>query len=207
MSQSDMFAPVPSPAPSAPRQRIQSAARLHEIFFALRPSAEDALRLAAQAAREDARLRVGGEPLEPERLHVSLYLMASYERGDPFPQADVERWSQAASSVPVLPFEVAFDGLATFGGRTNPLVFKARAGAGVASVRAFRRELGIALANAGEAVRDRAFEPHMSVSYRGMRIVEQATAPIRWTPGELVLIDSHVGAHIHEVLACWPLRA
>ncbi len=77
---------------------------------------------------------------------------------------------------------------------------------GVAEVRAFRRELGIALANAGEAMRERAFEPHMSVSYRGMRIAEQATAPIRWTPGELVLIDSHVGEHIHEVLACWPLR-
>ena len=202
-----MFAPVPSPAPSVPRQRIQSAARLHEIFFALRPSAEDALRLAAQAAREDARLRVGGELLKPGRLHVSLYSMASYVRGEPFPQADVERWLQAASTVPPASFEVTFDSLATFGHDTNPLVFKASTGVGVAEVRAFRRELGIALANAGEAVRDRAFEPHMSVSYRGMRIAEQATAPIRWTPGELVLIDSHVGAHIHEVLACWPLRA
>jgi len=202
-----MFAPPPSPSGLTPGQRIQSAARVHEVFFALRPGAADAQALASQAAREDARLGVGGKPLEPARLHVSLYLMASYERGDPFPQADVERWLQAASTVRTTPFEVVFDGLATFGGKTNPLVFKARDGAGVAGVRAFQRELGIALANAGEAVRDRPFEPHMSVSYRGMRIAEQPTAPIRWTPGELVLIDSHVGEHIHEVLARWPLQA
>ena len=207
MSQFDMFAPVPSPAPRMPEQRIQSSALLHEIFFALRPSAEDALRLSGQAAREDARLGVGGKALAPGRLHVSLHGMASYVRGEPFPQADVERWLQAASTLAATSFEVTFDRLATFGGDTNPLVFKAGAGAGVAEVRAFRRELGIALANSGEAVRDRTAEPHMSVSYGGMRVAEVATAPIRWAPAELVLIDSHFGKGIHEVLASWPLRA
>ncbi len=204
-----MFAPPPAPPGLAPGTRVKSPARLHDIFFALRPDLSDARRLAAQAVTEDRRLRVGGEPLEPERLHVSLFLMATYERADPFPQADVERWMLAASTVATTPFEVTFEALATFGGRTNPLVLKARAGAGsgVAGVRDFRRELGIALANAGETLNDKPFEPHMTVSYRGMRIAEESTSPIRWTPGELVLIDSHLGEHIHEVLGSWPLRS
>ena len=202
-----MFAPTPAPPGPPARQRLQSGALVHDVFFALRPGAADAQRLAGHAAREDARLGVGGEPMEPERLHVSLYLMVRYERGDPFPQADVERWALAASTVPKAAFEVLFDGVATFGGKTNPLVLKSRAGQGVAGVRAFQRELGIALANAGETLRDRPFEPHMSVSYRGIRIAEEATPPVSWTPGELVLIDSHVGKHVHEVLAAWPLQA
>lgn len=206
MSQFDMFAPPPSPSGSIPGQRIRSVARTHDIFFALRPGGADAQRLATHAAREDARLGVGGKPLEPGRLHLSLYLMASYERGEPFPQADVERWMLAASTVRKTAFEVLFDRVATFGGKTNPLVLKSGDSVGVAGVRALQRELGMALANAGETMRDRPFEPHMSVSYRGMRIAEEATPPIRWTPGELVLIDSHVGEHIHEVLAAWPLR-
>ena len=207
MSQFDMFAPPPAPPGPPARQRLRSEALRHDVFFALRPDAADARRLAAHAAQEDARLGVGGKPMEPERLHVSLYLMVRYERGDPFPQADVERWIQAGSAVPRTAFDVQFDGVATFGGKTNPLVLKSRDGQGVAGVRAFQRELGIALANAGETLRERPFEPHMSMSYQGMRIAEQATPSVSWTPGELVLIDSHVGKHIHEVLAAWPLRA
>jgi len=30
--------------------------------------------------------------------------------------------------------------------------------------------------------------------------------PIQWAAREFVLIESHVGAHIHEVLACWSLQ-
>ena len=206
MSQFDMFAPPPPPSGPLLPPRVKSTARRHDVFFALRPDMADAQRLAAQAAREDRRLGVGGKPIEPERLHVSLYLMASYERGEPFPQASVERWMLAASAVRRTTFEVTFDGLATFGGKTNPLVLKARDRAGVAGVRTFQHELGIALADAGETMRDKPFEPHMTVSYRGMRIAEESTTPIQWVPRELVLIDSHLGEHIHEVLGSWPLR-
>ena len=206
MSQFDLFAPPPSPPGPPASRRLESAASTHDVFFALRPDVADAKRLVAHAAREDVRLGVGGKQLEAERLHVSLYAMGRHERGDPFPQADVERWMQAASTLCVAAFEVVFDGVATFGGKTNPLVLKSRAGAGVAGVRAFQRELGIALANAGETVRDRSFEPHMTMSYGGMRIAEQSTPPIVWTPGELVLIDSHLGQHVHEVLGRWPVR-
>jgi len=206
--QPDLFAPPPSP-PSTRRSgaRLQSAARWHDVFFALRPDAADAQRLAAHGAREAQRLHVDGKPLEPGRLHVSLYLVARYERGVELPQADVERWMRAAGAVRVEPFDVVFDALASFGGETNPLVMKTRDGVGVAGLRRFQRALGIELANAGEEIRSKAFEPHVTLSYRGMRIAEQPIAPIRWAPHELVLIDSHVGAHIHEVVERWPLRA
>ena len=205
MSQFDLFAPPPSPPGPSASRRLESAAPVHDVFFALRPDAADAKRLVAHAAREEARLGVRGKPLEPGRLHVSLYTMVRYERCDPFPQAQVDRWMLAASTVSRIAFEVVFDGIATFGGKTNPLVLTSRAGAGVAGVRAFQRQLGIALANAGETMKDRPFEPHMTMSYGGIRIAEEPAPPVSWTPAELVLIDSHVGEHIHEVLASWPL--
>lgn len=66
--------------------------------------------------------------------------------------------------------------------------------------------LGVALANAGEHVTQRRIAPHMTLSYQGRPVPETAIEPVRWRAHELVLIDSHVGLHHHEVLARWRLQ-
>jgi 2'-5' RNA ligase len=198
---------APPPAPSARRvagPRLQSNARRHDVFLAIRPDAADAARLAAHAAAESARLGVGGQAVEAGRLHVSLFGLAEY--ASEFPAADVARWMAALDTVRIAPFEVAFDLASTFGGQGNPLVMRSREAAGVAGVRRLHEAVGIALADTGLRLGWSNDEPHMTVSYRGARIVDSAIAPVRWTAREFVLIDSHVGAHLHETLERWPLQ-
>jgi 2'-5' RNA ligase len=50
------------------------------------------------------------------------------------------------------------------------------------------------------------FEPHMTLSYNGQPVAEHLIEPIRWRVDEFVLINSHSGKSIHEVVGCWPLR-
>ena len=203
--QFSLFPPPPGRGPTRPPQtRRVSKARLHKVFFALRPSAQEAARIAARAADDDRRLSIGGSPLEPERLHVTLRLMVEY--ADVFPMADVECWMTAAASVRMAPFEVVFDRVATFGGSGQPLVLKASAESAVAAVRALDHAFGTALAGLGKRAVPRSFEPHMTVSYHGARMVETPIETIRWTARDFVLIDSHQGEHLHELLGRWPLE-
>lgn len=200
-----LFALPPAPPRALARPRVVSDARRHDLFLATRATAADAARIRAQAAGEDRRLDVGGKLMDAGRLHVSLFELGSYTTV--FPQQDVERWMQAADLVRVAPFEVCFDRLATFGGLSHPLVLRSSRQDGVAGLLRLRDALGKALADMGKVVKDKPVEPHMTVSWEGVKIDEAPTPELRWTPVEFVLIDSHVGKHIHEVLASWPLRA
>jgi 2'-5' RNA ligase len=199
-----LFAPPPAPSRELPRPRVKSGALRHALFLAIRPDAVDAARLVAHAAAQDARLGVGGAAVEAERLHVSLFGLAEYT--GTFPERSVQSWLDALDGVRVPPFEAGFDTVATFGGQGNPLVLRSRDPALVAGLRELHGAVGRALADGGERLKWSSDEPHMTVSYRGLRIGDAAMAPIRWTVREFALIDSHVGAHIHEVLATWPLR-
>ena len=200
-----LFAEPPGPSREVPRPRRTSNARMHALFLAIRPGAEDAARIAAHAAAEDARLGIGGGAMEAQRLHVSLFGLVDY--ADRYPVEAVEQWMKALDTVRLAPFEIGFDTLATFGGQGNPLVLRSADPAAVAGVRALHGAIGVAWPNAGERLKWSSDEPHMTVSYRGRRIADAATPPVRWTAREFALIDSHVGAHLHEVLATWPLRA
>ncbi len=196
----------PAPPPSAaPRPGGGMPGLPHSVFFAVVSDAADAARLHAQAGLLDRRLGVGGRALEADRLHVSLHAVGAWV--DVRPDADIARWCRAAATVRCAPFEVVFDRVATFGGEGNPLVFKASDDAGVAGLLALHQALGIVLANAGERIKRQRIAPHMTQSYRGKRVAETAIEPVRWRAHELVLIDSHVGAHRHEAIARWPLQA
>jgi 2'-5' RNA ligase len=174
----------------------------HSLFFAVISDLADAARVHEHAGRVDLQFGVGGRALEAERLHVSLYAVGVYDGTRP--EADIARWCRAAATVRSAPFEVVFDRAASFGGQGSPLVFSSSDDTGLL---ALHQAVGIALANAGEHVKLRRIAPHMTQSYRGKRIAETAIEPVRWRAQELVLIDSHVGAHRHEVLGRWPLRA
>ncbi len=177
----------------------------HTVFFALVPDAPGAGRLHESAGSTDRRLGVGGQLLEPGRLHVSLHAVGAYIGMRP--DADIARWCRAGAAVRSVAFDVVFDQVATFGGDGNPLVFKSSNESDRAGFLALHLMLGMMLADVGEQIKPRSFTPHMTLSYRGKRIAETAIDPVRWRPHELVLIDSHVGAHRHDVLARWPLHA
>lgn len=195
--------PPPPPRIGAPRPDAPSG-QLHSLFAAVVCSADGSADLHAQGALVDRLLGVDGRPLEASRLHVSLHAFGDYV--DVRPDADIARWCHAAAGVRCAPFDVVFDRAATFGGNGHPLVLKASDDAHVAGLLALHQALGIALANAGERIKLQRITPHMTLSYRGRRIPETPIEPVRWRAHELVLIDSHVGAHRHDVVGRWPLQ-
>lgn len=187
-----------------PEPRGGGRALLHSVFFALKADAQDARRLRALGLALDAALAIGGAPVEWHRLHVSLFAVGAYLRTRP--EADVERWRRAAASVAPVAFDVVFDRIATFGGAGRALVLKAGDESALAGLQGLYESLGIALADAGEHVTQRRITPHMTLSYHGRPLPETAIEPVRWRASELVLIDSHIGLHHHEVLGRWRLE-
>ena len=187
--------------PLAPPSRPPRAPGFHSLFFAVLPDAADASRLHAHARQVEGRLGMSGRALEPERLHVTLHLAGGYV--DEPAEVEIARWCRAAAAVRHAPFEVVFDRVASFGDEGNPLVFTSSDDVGL---HALHEALGMALADTGERIKRQRTTPHMTLSYRGKRIAETSIEPVRWRAQELVLIDSHVGAHVHEVIGRWPLR-
>ena len=209
--QLSMFDTSP-PAPPTPQSRTPAmpsdddkAGVAHALFFAGIASAAGAAILHERAGLIDQQLGIGGRLLEAARLHVSLFAVGAYL--DVRPDADIARWCRAGAAVRCLSSEIVFDRVASFGGEGNPLVFKSADDVGVAGLLALHQALGIELANTGERVKRQRITPHMTMSYRGKRIAETAIEPVRWQLHELVLIDSHVGAHRHDVIGRWPLLA
>ena len=191
--------------PGVPRRPNGPAEFRNSIFLALVCGSPGSADLHAQGEAIHHRLNIGGRALEAERLHVSLYAVGAYV--DVRPDADIARWCRAAAAVRCAPFDVVFDRVATFGGDGNPLVLKGSDDACVSGVLALHQSLGMALADTGETIKRQRITPHMTLSYRGKRIPETPVEPVRWRADALVLVDSHVGAHRHELLGRWPLRA
>jgi 2'-5' RNA ligase len=189
-------------APVSASPRPPSAPGFHSVFFAVVPAPADAARLHAHARVVQDRLGVAGRALEPERLHVTLHLLGGYV-DEPAP-VEIARWCRAAAAVRRAPFEVVFDRVASFGGEGHPLAFSSSDDVGLSGL---HEALGMSLADTGERIKRERVTPHMTLAYRGKRLAETAIDPVRWLAHEWVLIDSHVGAHVHEVIGRWPLEA
>jgi 2'-5' RNA ligase len=185
-----------------PPRLAGAPARVHSLFLAVLPEAADAVRLHAHARQVEERLGFAGRALDADRLHVTLHVLGAF--ADEPPDAEVDRWRRAAAAVRHAPFDVVFDRVATFGGRDHPFVFTSTEDAGL---HALHQALGIALANTGERIARQRIAPHMTLSWRGRRIADTPIEPVRWHVGQLALIDSHLGEHVHEVLGRWHLKA
>jgi 2'-5' RNA ligase len=171
-----------------------------KLFFALRPDADAAKEIASLGAALDKHHGIGGQPLRPDRLHITLHVIGEY---DETPQPAILAARQVGDAVIADAFDVVFDRAMTFVGAKAYVLGGSE---GVEAVKAFWLRLGIELANI-QAFRKSSFTPHMTLSYRGRTMAEHPIEPIRWTAREFVLINSHVGETYHEVVGRWPLRA
>ncbi|PIF72989.1 2'-5' RNA ligase [Variovorax sp. 54] len=190
--------PRPLPRPrgtKAPRKAPLS----HSLFFALLPATQDALAIAALGERMNSQHALKGTVVEAQRLHVTLFDLGDH---DQVPADKVAQASTAAAAVPVPALDVVFEKSMSYA--KGALVLCADDEANVAALREFRQRLGEALADVGLKP-SRAFTPHMTVAYARRKLEKHALeAPVRWTAHSLVLIDSHVGEGVHEVLGRWP---
>jgi 2'-5' RNA ligase len=173
----------------------------HKLFFAIRPDADAALVISRLGATLDQRYKIGGDPLRPDRLHITLHVIGEF---DETPQGVIDAARLAGDAVVADAFEVVFDRAMTF---TGAKAYVLGGGEGVKPVKELWLKLGIELANVFSSLKKSSFTPHMTLSYNGHPTAEQPIDPIRWTATELVLIDSHVGKTFHEPKGCWPLRA
>ncbi|WP_114970227.1 2'-5' RNA ligase family protein [Rhodoferax ferrireducens] len=172
----------------------------HTLFFAIFPDADAAKAIAIQAAHLGRAHGLVGQPLLAHRLHVTLHDLGGYGE---LPPDMVKTAREAGDAVAAPAFDVVFDRAMSFpSSRTYVLC----GGAGIAQLTAFRQSLGLAMGHAGLPVK-RSFTPHMTVLYDRHPIAEHATEPITWTAKEFVLVNSHVGKGVHEVLGRWSLRA
>ena len=172
----------------------------YALFFSIFPQADAAKVIAIQGARLAREHGLVGQPLLAHRLHVTLHDLGGYAE---LPHDIVKTAREAGDAVVARVFDVVFDRAMSF---PSSGTYVLCGGAGTAQLAAFRQSLGLAMGHAGLLVK-RSFTPHMTVLYDRHLITELASEPITWTAKEFVLINSHVGKGMHEVLGRWSLRA
>jgi 2'-5' RNA ligase len=173
------------------------------LFFAIFPDPATAADIARQADALRTTHQLGGRPLAPERFHITLHHLGDHAgvRRDIVAMA-----GEAAEAMTTSPFDVTFDRAASFNnGGNNPFVLQG--GEGLEDLKAFQRDLGLAMARAGLGkLVDKSFTPHVTMLYDRRLVAEQPITPIRWTVGGFTLIHSLLGRTEHIPLARWTLR-
>lgn len=191
------------PAPPQPRSQppVQRGARLpHSLFFALRPSPEDAQRIAALAKTLRAEHGLAGKLLQPERLHVTLRDLGGYEEGVP---DDVVAAAKAAAATVSMPrIDVTFDRLLHFPASRAVVL---RSGTPSVPLAALAQTLGQATQQARLRTKPGG-TAHMTLMYDDGGVPEHGIEPVCWTATEFVLIHSLVGKTEHLVLGRWSLQ-
>lgn len=119
----------------------------------------------------------------------------------------ISQASQAASTLTVPPFEIAFDRAASFSSTPRNRPFVLRGGERVVALTAFQQALGAAMKQVGlgQWVKS-AYTPHVTLLYDDHAVAEQNVVPVAWTARELVLVHSLIGQTRHVALARWALR-
>jgi 2'-5' RNA ligase len=194
-------------SPAAPRARdktkVQARAQLaghYKLFFALRPQADAAQPIAHKSLELDRLHAIQGSLVTADHLHISLHSVGAYAT---IPPGELDAARRAGGALTSSAFDVVFDQAMSFKQGAYVLF----PGEGTQAIQALYLHLGMAMADAGFAIKAANFTPHMTLSYRGKLVDRHSIEPITWTANEVVLINSHQGEGVHEVMGRWPLHA
>jgi 2'-5' RNA ligase len=190
--------------PPRPKWPAQSQERgNNSLFFAILPEPDVAAHIEALGGTLRANHGLSGRPISAKRLHVTLNPIANYAT---LLDYDVTAAMQAAGTVRLPPFDIAFNRLQSFKGRENqPLVL--RCGDGLAAFAGLQKTLLTALKATGyEGKAPAAYTPHITLLYDRRAIDEtDLDEPIAWTVREFALVYSVYGESRHMHLGQWPL--
>lgn len=187
------------PPPPAKKPKIKGELEPYSLFFSIFPTPEDASALAQRAGALLEAHGLTSQPLLPHRLHVTLHDLGNYQE---LPQDTVDAAVRAGDSLAGDAFEVEFDCALSY---PSSGTYVLSGGEGARKLTAFREELGEAMQSQGLRPKP-SFTPHMTVAYDKHVIAEHAIASVRWVACEFVLIRSHRGKGIYDLLGRWALQ-
>ena len=169
------------------------------LFFALMPDADAASRIVGLTRRLRGDAGFKGEPIDADRLHVSLHGIGAYAA---MPHGVVAAAREAAATIAEPSFDVVFDRVVSFRGRPGKRPLVLAAGGELVALAAFRQKLGMAMAKArlGRSAR---IEPHVTLLYGDQGDCEQAVQSIGWTVRAFALVYSLWGKSRYVVLDRW----
>jgi 2'-5' RNA ligase len=182
----------------------QPTAFTDRLFFAIFPDAGTAARIARLRQELVVRLGLKGKPVSTGRLHATLHHVADY--AEPLPQDIVAVACEAADTVRMPPFIVAFNSVESFRGRpgNQPLVM--RGDDGVAGLMMLQQRPGSAMEKAGLGRCVRHYTPHVTL-LRGSRLVGDPDVRVTsWSVHEFVLVHSLLGRSSYRMLTRFPAQ-
>ncbi|MGA9827758.1 MAG: RNA 2',3'-cyclic phosphodiesterase [Rhodanobacteraceae bacterium] len=182
----------------APRPNVR-------LFFALFPDADAVACIVRLARALRNELTLKSNSIRAERLHVTLHFLGNYTD---LPGSVIAAARVAAGRVVQPRFEIAFDRVSSFGGRSRKRALVMLGGDDLSRLHALRDALAGELEQVGltEMV-DRRFTPHLTLLYDDRAVASRRVDRIAWTAREFVLVHSLVGRGEHCILDRWPLTA
>lgn len=188
------------------RERVVRQLYADNYFFAARPDAETAEKIAEFAARFRKERGLRGRLISAERLHISLcgirYL----------PPSVFALIKEAAERTPMPPFDIMFNHVMSYerqaGGRPLVLCEYARGQDETWGVHQLHKAVRQAMMEAGlhNVLVRKSFNPHVTLLYGEHDIPQQEVDEFVWRVETLTLIRSLQGLSTYEVLEEWPLR-
>lgn len=173
---------------------------VERLFLAAVPDTDTSARIHRLATVLKKAHGFKGRLIPADRLHISLFFLGGLH------EAGVRAACEAAAeTAATAPFDVSFDRIASFGGKSGNHPFVLFGETGLNRLRSFRQAFALAMMRRG--LRRRAntnFAPHLTLLYGERRVEECPIDTIGWTVREFVLIRSKQG---HSYVARWPLGA
>ena len=183
-----------------PRRRF-GASQKERIFLACVPDADTAAQIHALAQTFKRENGFEGTLILPEHLHVTLFHLGDWAV---LPDEIVRLAREAAASVAVAPFEVAFARAESLRNSTGVYPFVLTGDA--AAWRDLHDALAQALKRAGlGGATQGVFRPHVTLLRDRLRAAPRKIAPVAWTMRDFVLVHSLLGKTTHVHLGRWPL--
>ena len=191
------FGDSPVRAPVA-KHKLKGAREPYSLFFSIFPSPSDAAEIAKVGDALARAHGLTGKALPPHRLHVTCHDLGNFTE---LPQDLVDAAVRAGDALAFDAFDVVFD-IALSYPSAGTYVLSGREE--TRQLTAFREQLGESMRSQGLRV-SRSFTPHMTLVYDRHVVPEHSIDPVRWRALEFVLIRSHVGKGLYDVLGWWPL--
>lgn len=181
--------------------------RQHNLFFAALPPIDIARRIFVHANEISQTHQLRKKPFAPTRLHVSIQGLGAYAQ---WPAQLVDHALHAASRITLRRFEMRFDQIVSFCGRSHfrrdfPLVLLG------SKPNDHFLELQRILATALGIRAPSTYTPHLTLLYDEQIVQPQSIQPITWSIEEFVLIHSVLKQpnrpkQPYSILGRWSLR-